>query len=117
MFRIVNMKHQKEEIVRVRLVTTFILSSTSSSSSSPSSSSSSSQSSLEELTYHLPSGQKNGYFTITCCEGTVLGILELQPQGKKVMTAKAFNNGLRDKKVYCLPIEGTQHIQPDKNSH
>ncbi len=104
MFRILSKKHQKEDLVRVRLITTVIL--------SPSS-----LSSTDELTYHVPPGQKSGYFSVTCRDGSVLGILELQPQGKKVMTAKAFNNGLREKIVHWLPIQGSQHIQPDRNGH
>lgn len=38
---------------------------------------------------------KNDILRVVCGDGSVLGILELQPPGKKVMAAKDFVNGLR----------------------
>ena len=34
---------------------------------------------------------------VVCSDGTVLGILELQPPGKKIMNVRSFVNGLRGK--------------------
>jgi len=36
-----------------------------------------------------------GMFVVECSDGSKLGLLELQPVGKKVMDAKSFANGLR----------------------
>ena len=38
---------------------------------------------------------KSGYFKVICGDGSELGIIELQPPGKKPMDAKAYQNGIR----------------------
>lgn len=73
-----------------------------------------------QVSYHTIPGTKNGYLEVRCSDESRLAILELQPQGKKVMTAKAFKNGLKEKKVSWYPILETDdghHIQPDSDSH
>ena len=37
---------------------------------------------------------------VQCGKGTYLGILELQPAGKKAMSAAAFKNGLKGRRVW-----------------
>jgi methionyl-tRNA formyltransferase len=58
-------------------------------------------------TSELKAGKFEGkdVLEVTCKNGSVLGILELQPAGKKPMNAKAFANGLRDRVVewVCPP--------------
>lgn len=44
------------------------------------------------------SSTQKGYLAVHCYDGSILGILELQPKGKKIVSAKAFNNGLQQKK-------------------
>jgi methionyl-tRNA formyltransferase len=102
----------RDDHVRVRLITTRVLPSSSSASSPPP------IDPTNEISYHPIPGTKDGYFEVTCKDNSRLGILELQPQGKKVMTAKAFKNGLKEKKVSCSPILGAEmsHIQPDRDS-
>jgi methionyl-tRNA formyltransferase len=72
-----------------------------------------------QVSYHTISGTKNGFLEVRCSDESRLAILELQPQGKKVMTAKAFKNGLKEKKVFWYPILETDdsHVQPDSDSH
>lgn len=62
-----------------------------------------------EASYHVlngPDGSGNGdkksskskhagLFRVVCGDGSVLGVHELQPAGKKIMAAKNFFNGLR----------------------
>ena len=43
----------------------------------------------------LEDGSKRDLLKVVCADGSVLGILELQPPSKKVMDAKSFVNGLR----------------------
>jgi methionyl-tRNA formyltransferase len=113
----------RDDYVRVRLVTTRILSSSSSLSSplpSPSPSILEPISPSNQVTYRSISGTKNGYLEVGCMDNSRLAILELQPQGKKVMTAKAFKNGLKEKKVSWYPIletDDSHHIQADRDSH
>jgi methionyl-tRNA formyltransferase len=38
---------------------------------------------------------KTDLLRVVCGDGSVLGVLEVQPEGKKVMGVKAFANGLR----------------------
>ena len=40
-------------------------------------------------------GKKRDVLSIVCGDGSILGILELQPPGKKIMDAKSYINGLR----------------------
>ena len=65
-----------------------------------------------EAVYHVPSNigriqeknrKKEGYFFVTCGDGSLLALDELQPAGKKIMKAKNFYNGLRGRKLmYAL---------------
>lgn len=43
--------------------------------------------------------EKQGYLRVTCGDGSMLGIIEVQPPGKKVMDARSFWNGLRGKSL------------------
>lgn len=43
--------------------------------------------------------EKQGYLRVTCGDGSMLGINEVQPPGKKVMDARSFWNGLRGKSL------------------
>lgn len=60
-----------------------------------------------EVIYHMVPSQrsgkdhsaKKGCFVVTCGDGSLLGIEELQPVGKKIMAAKNFFNGLRGRKL------------------
>lgn len=50
---------------------------------------------------------KNDILQITCADSSKLGVLELQPAGKKIMDAKAFINGLRgDRCIKWVPNRG-----------
>jgi methionyl-tRNA formyltransferase len=42
----------------------------------------------------------SSYFEVVCGDGSRLAVYELQPTGKKVMSARAFHNGLKDRKLY-----------------
>lgn len=42
---------------------------------------------------------------LTCVDGSVLRVLELQPLNKKVMSAKAFANGLRGEEISWVELE------------
>lgn len=42
---------------------------------------------------------------ITCGDGSVLRVLEVQPTNKKVMSAKAFANGLRGMDLTWVELE------------
>jgi len=49
---------------------------------------------------------KNDMLEIVCGDGSVLGVLELQPPNKKAMPVKAFWNGLRGESLtWCRPEE------------
>lgn len=55
----------------------------------------------QEMRYVSGFGSNDvGYFEATCGDGSRLAIYELQPDGKKVMTAKSFQNGLKDSKLF-----------------
>ena len=53
-----------------------------------------------EIKYVKPSKSSDGYLDVECGDGSRLAIFELQFEARKVMTAKAFNNGLKGRRVY-----------------
>lgn len=48
---------------------------------------------------------KGDALELTCSDGSVLRVLELQPLNKKVMSAKAFANGLRGDEMKWVELE------------
>ncbi len=50
-------------------------------------------------------GKQKDILSVVCGDGSVLGVLELQPPGKKVMDAKSFVNGLRGQELRWTPLE------------
>lgn len=48
---------------------------------------------------------KGDALELTCSDGSVLRVLELQPLNKKVMSAKAFANGLRGDEMRWVELE------------
>lgn len=49
---------------------------------------------------------------LTCADGSVLRVLELQPLNKKVMNAKAFANGLRGEELSWVELEPVEEAVP-----
>lgn len=47
---------------------------------------------------------------LTCTDGSVLRVLELQPLNKKVMGAKAFANGLQGEEIRWVEHEATEAV-------
>ena len=85
---------------RVKIITTVVLSSSSSSSTSAAEAEAEAVSdrkvmSLIKVQEENDSKSKSEALRVVCGDGSVLGVLELQPPGKKTMAAKAFVNGLR----------------------
>jgi hypothetical protein len=96
------------QLIKMKLITTRVLEGNASSGGSGGSGSES----TNEASYHVhdesaPGGtsgrKREGFFRIACGDGSVLGIEELQPVGKKVMKAKNFFNGLRGRRLMYAP--------------
>lgn len=49
---------------------------------------------------------------LTCADGSVLKVLELQPLNKNVMNAKAFANGLRGEELSWVELEPIEEAVP-----
>lgn len=49
---------------------------------------------------------------LTCADGSVLKVLELQPLNKNVMSAKAFANGLRGEELSWVELEPLEEAVP-----
>lgn len=49
---------------------------------------------------------------LTCADGSVLKVLELQPLNKNVMSAKAFANGLRGEDLSWVELESLEEAVP-----
>ena len=49
-------------------------------------------------------GKQKDILSVVCGDGSVLGVLELQPSGKKVMDAKSFINGTRGRTLQWRPV-------------
>ena len=49
--------------------------------------------------------KKKDILSVICGDGSILGILELQPPGKKKMDAKSFINGLRGQILKWKPSD------------
>lgn len=49
---------------------------------------------------------------LTCADGSVLRVLELQPLNKNVMSAKAFANGLRGDPMRWVELEPLEEAVP-----
>lgn len=49
---------------------------------------------------------------LTCGDGSVLKVLELQPLNKNVMSAKAFANGLRGEELTWVELEPLAEVVP-----
>ena len=49
---------------------------------------------------------------LTCADGSVLKVLELQPLNKNVMSAKAFANGLRGEELSWVELEPIEETVP-----
>lgn len=49
---------------------------------------------------------------LTCADGSVLKVLELQPLNKKAMSAKAFANGLRGEELSWVELEPLEDAVP-----
>lgn len=47
---------------------------------------------------------------VTCGDGSVLKILEVQPMNKKVMSAKSFANGLRGEPLTWVELESEEAV-------
>lgn len=55
---------------------------------------------------------KGDALELTCVDGSVLRVLELQPLNKKVMNAKAFANGLRGEEISWVELEPLEEPVP-----
>lgn len=53
---------------------------------------------------------RGGALELTCADGTVLRILELQPLNKNVMGAKAFANGLRGGEMAWVELDPVEVV-------
>lgn len=50
-------------------------------------------------------GKQKDVLSVVCGDGSLLGVLELQPPGKKVMDAKSYINGLRGQTLKWKPLD------------
>lgn len=78
---------------KIKLITTIVM------SNSDASSDSNNQEAHTDRELKYTKLHNTELFTLTCGDGSVLGILELQPDTKSVMSAKAFYNGLSGQKI------------------
>ena len=49
----------------------------------------------EQFHFQRVVGSFRGYERVACADGTALDVLEVQPQGKAAMSARAFCNGVQ----------------------
>jgi len=95
------------EVIRMKIVTSMVLGGDASSTSNDSGSGQVKTKSIELLksvsVYDTITGKekpkKEAVLQVTCADGSLFGIVELQPPGKKVMNVKSYINGLRGRKL------------------
>jgi methionyl-tRNA formyltransferase len=91
---------------RIKIITTTVL------ATADSSPSAAATRIVEVVKYQAPADDKEDkqkkqrdILSVVCSDGSRLGILELQPPGKKVMDAKSFVNGLRGRSLEWVPLD------------
>jgi methionyl-tRNA formyltransferase len=84
-----NTESKEEPPQRIKLITTVVI------SSLPSTEAPTNTVVLTKLKMNSSSSEALDVLRVVCGDGSVLGIVELQPASKKVMSSKSFINGLR----------------------
>jgi len=107
------------EVIRMKIITSTVLSGATAASTITSSSTGAKIDTTIEIvaaSVHDPVAgtekpKQDLVLRVTCGDGSVFGIVELQPPGKKPMDVRSYVNGLRGKRLEWVAADGNQTDQ------